>query len=170
MSLNKPKVVVVMPAYNAAKTLPQTYQEVRDQQLVDAIILVDDGSRDDTAAAFAYGGASWVAAGAATGGTGASNSQVYQAVQWPQAGIALATGSTTAATGGAGIAMFDAADLASGTACTISNAYGCFVYNDSITGPVSKQGVCFNNFGTGAAVTNGTFTIQWSANGVWRVT
>jgi len=127
-------------------------------------------SRDDTAAAFAYGGASWVAAGAATGGTGASNSQVYQAVQWPQAGIALATGSTTAATGGAGIAMFDAADLASGTACTISNAYGCFVYNDSITGPVSKQGVCFNNFGTGAAVTNGTFTIQWSANGVWRVT
>src|SRR3954452_13265758 len=42
------KVVVVMPAYNAAKTLRQTYAEVRDQQLVDHIILVDDGSRDDT--------------------------------------------------------------------------------------------------------------------------
>jgi len=39
------KVVVVMPAYNAAKTLRQTYAEVRDQQIVDTIILVDDGSR-----------------------------------------------------------------------------------------------------------------------------
>ena len=42
------KVVVVMPAYNAAKTLRQTYGEVREQQLVDDIILVDDGSRDET--------------------------------------------------------------------------------------------------------------------------
>ena len=42
------KVVVVMPAYNAAKTLPQTYAEVRDQGIVDQIILVDDGSRDET--------------------------------------------------------------------------------------------------------------------------
>jgi hypothetical protein len=42
------KVVVVMPAYNAAKTLRQTCEEVRDQQLVDTIILVDDNSRDET--------------------------------------------------------------------------------------------------------------------------
>jgi glycosyltransferase involved in cell wall biosynthesis len=44
------KVVVVMPAYNAARTLRQTYDEVREQQLVDLIILVDDKSRDDTVA------------------------------------------------------------------------------------------------------------------------
>ena len=44
------KIVVVMPAYNAAKTLRQTYDEVRAQQLVDLIILVDDRSRDDTVA------------------------------------------------------------------------------------------------------------------------
>ena len=44
------KVVVVMPAYNAAKTLPQTYAEVCDQGIVDKIILVDDRSRDDTVA------------------------------------------------------------------------------------------------------------------------
>jgi glycosyltransferase involved in cell wall biosynthesis len=43
------KVVVVMPAYNAAKTLRQTYAEVMDQQLADLVILVDDGSKDDTA-------------------------------------------------------------------------------------------------------------------------
>jgi glycosyltransferase involved in cell wall biosynthesis len=42
------KVVVVMPAYNAARTLKQTYDEVRDQGVVDRIILVDDRSRDDT--------------------------------------------------------------------------------------------------------------------------
>jgi len=42
------KVVVVMPAYNAAKTLRKTYGEVQEQGLVDHIILVDDGSRDDT--------------------------------------------------------------------------------------------------------------------------
>lgn len=42
------KVVVVMPAYNAAKTVRQTYDEVREQQLADLIILVDDKSRDDT--------------------------------------------------------------------------------------------------------------------------
>jgi glycosyltransferase involved in cell wall biosynthesis len=44
------KVVVVMPAYNAAKTLRKTYAEVQDQGIVDHIILVDDRSRDDTVA------------------------------------------------------------------------------------------------------------------------
>ena len=44
------KIVVVMPAYNAARTLRQTYDEVRAQGLVDLIILVDDHSRDDTVA------------------------------------------------------------------------------------------------------------------------
>jgi glycosyltransferase involved in cell wall biosynthesis len=44
------KVIVVMPAYNAARTLKATYQEVVDQGIVDEIVLVDDGSRDDTVA------------------------------------------------------------------------------------------------------------------------
>jgi glycosyltransferase involved in cell wall biosynthesis len=44
------KIIVVMPAYNAAKTLPQTYAEVREQGIVDGIILVDDRSRDNTVA------------------------------------------------------------------------------------------------------------------------
>jgi glycosyltransferase involved in cell wall biosynthesis len=42
------KVVVVMPAYNAAGTLRQTVAEV-PRDLVDDIILVDDRSTDDTA-------------------------------------------------------------------------------------------------------------------------
>jgi len=43
------KVIVVMPAYNAAQTLRKTYKEVMEQEIVDLIILVDDASHDDTA-------------------------------------------------------------------------------------------------------------------------
>ncbi|HEV8537544.1 MAG TPA: glycosyltransferase family 2 protein [Bacteroidota bacterium] len=41
------KVVVVMPAYNAAKTLHDTYREI-PHDIVDEVILVDDASVDDT--------------------------------------------------------------------------------------------------------------------------
>ncbi|MBL4710848.1 MAG: glycosyltransferase family 2 protein [Flavobacteriales bacterium] len=41
------KVVVVMPAYNASKTLERTYTEI-NQQLVDDVIVVDDCSTDGT--------------------------------------------------------------------------------------------------------------------------
>lgn len=44
---NNKKVVVVLPAYNAAKTLEQTYREI-PFDLVDEVILVDDASKDDT--------------------------------------------------------------------------------------------------------------------------
>jgi glycosyltransferase involved in cell wall biosynthesis len=42
------KVVVVMPAYNAARTLRRTWDEVMAQEIVDLVIVVDDGSRDET--------------------------------------------------------------------------------------------------------------------------
>ena len=44
------RVIVVMPAYNAEKTLRKTYNEVMDQEIVDEVIVVDDASRDDTVA------------------------------------------------------------------------------------------------------------------------
>jgi glycosyltransferase involved in cell wall biosynthesis len=44
------KVVVVMPAYNAGKTIQQTFDELMDQGIVDRVIVVDDASRDDTVA------------------------------------------------------------------------------------------------------------------------
>lgn len=43
------KIVVVMPAYNAAETLLKTYNEVMAQGIVDSVIVVDDASRDRTA-------------------------------------------------------------------------------------------------------------------------
>jgi len=44
------KVIVIMPAYNAARTLRLTYDEVMAQKIVDAVIVVDDGSDDETVA------------------------------------------------------------------------------------------------------------------------
>ncbi len=46
-SQKKPKVVVIMPAYNAAKTLKMTYMEL-PHDVVDLVLLVDDGSTDET--------------------------------------------------------------------------------------------------------------------------
>ena len=45
--LNKKKVVVVLPAYNAAKTLRRTVDEI-PREIVDEVILTDDASRDNT--------------------------------------------------------------------------------------------------------------------------
>jgi len=42
------KVVVVMPAYNAASTLNMTYREVMAQGVVDEVVVVDDASHDET--------------------------------------------------------------------------------------------------------------------------
>ena len=52
------KIVVVMLAYNAAKTLKRTYDAVMTQNVVDLGIVVDDASRDETvvrAQVFRYG-------------------------------------------------------------------------------------------------------------------
>jgi glycosyltransferase involved in cell wall biosynthesis len=46
--LNGKKIVVVLPAYNASKTLEKTYSEI-PFEFVDVVVLVDDASRDDTA-------------------------------------------------------------------------------------------------------------------------
>src|SRR5260370_3176657 len=45
--LNGKRIVVVLPAYNAALTLRQTWQEI-PHDLVDETLLVDDHSSDDT--------------------------------------------------------------------------------------------------------------------------
>ncbi|HMT34631.1 MAG: glycosyltransferase family 2 protein [Bacteroidetes bacterium] len=45
--LNNKKIVVVLPAYNAAKTLEMTYAEI-PFDIVDDVVLVDDVSKDNT--------------------------------------------------------------------------------------------------------------------------
>ncbi len=44
------KVIVIMPAYNAAQTLRRTYDEVMAQEIVDLVVVVDDASDDETTA------------------------------------------------------------------------------------------------------------------------
>jgi len=43
------KIVVVMPAYNAAKTIEKTYREI-PLEIVDDVVVTDDASPDDTVA------------------------------------------------------------------------------------------------------------------------
>lgn len=46
--IRQKKIVVVMPAYNAAKTLVRTHAEVMGLGIVDRVIVVDDASHDET--------------------------------------------------------------------------------------------------------------------------
>jgi hypothetical protein len=102
------------------------------------------------------------------GGFVASGNEVIDASNWPTKGRAL--GSATLTGPVSGIIMFDAADTASsGSTMTASNIYGCLIYNDTKAAPVIDQSVCFVYVGGPQSVTNGTFTIQWSTNGIWRI-
>lgn len=112
------------------------------------------------------------AAVASTGfntGVWTTTNEVTDATNWVSGGRPLA--SKTFTTPATGIFMFDAADTAGGGNVTITNAYGCLVYDNTITaGTVAKQGVSFNYFGGAQSVTAGTFTIVWNANGIARWT
>lgn len=104
-------------------------------------------------------------------GTWTTTNEVTDATNWVSGGRALA--SKTLTNPATGVFMFDAADLAGAGNVTITNAYGCLVYDDTITagtGGIADEGICFNSFGGAQSVTAGTFTIVWSANGVLRIT
>ncbi len=102
-------------------------------------------------------------------GTWTTTNEVIDATNWVSGGRALASKTFTNAA--AATPMFDAADLAGGGNVTITNAFGCFVYDDTITaGTVADQGVSFHYFGGAQSVTAGTFTIIWHANGINRYT
>jgi len=47
MENSNPKVIIIMPAYNAAKTLNMTYVQI-PEGVADEVILVDDASKDET--------------------------------------------------------------------------------------------------------------------------
>lgn len=111
-----------------------------------------------------------VASGVLLGYNGAASqwvvaNEVSQAIQWPAGGVALT--SVVVNTGTSAVVFFDAADTASGSAATLTNAFGVLVYDDSLT---NKPGISFNYLGGANSVTNGTLTVVWNANGIWRAT
>lgn len=100
-----------------------------------------------------------------------TGNEVTDATNWVAGGRTLASKTLTVPS--TGVFMFDAADLAGGGTVTITNAYGCLVYDDTITagtGGIADQGMSFNYFGGAQSVTAGTFTIVWNANGIARIT
>lgn len=113
---------------------------------------------DVTTANSAYNVGQWASSG----------NEVSHSGQWATGGVALTSPTVNTAT--ADVVYWDAADTASGSAATLADVYGCQVYNDTLTTPVADPGICYNYFGGANAVTNGTFTIIWSANGIWRIT
>lgn len=117
-------------------------------------------SATDTAAHNAYNG---------SGGAWVTANEVSD-TNWAAGGRSLASKTATVSSN---VFTFDAADLAGGGNVTISNAFGCLVYDNAVaagTGGVAKLGVCFNAFGSGQSVTAGTFTIVWNASGIFTVT
>lgn len=112
--------------------------------------------RDATVGATGYNTGTWTTAREVTGGA-----------NWAAGGRALSGKTFTAPD--TGIAMFDAADLAAGGTLTLANAYGCLVYDDSITGgTVADQGIAYLYFGGAQSVTAGSFSIIWNSNGIMR--
>lgn len=104
-------------------------------------------------------------------GTWTTTNEVTDATNWVSGGRTLA--SKTFTTPSTGVFMFDAADLAGGGTVTLTNAFGCLVYDDTVTagtGGIADQGVSFNYFGGAQSVTAGSFTIVWNANGIVRFT
>lgn len=95
-----------------------------------------------------------------------TTNEVSQAGQWAAGGIVI--GTTVLDISTAGIVMFDGADVASGSAATLSNVYGGLVYDDTLTTPVADQGLCYLYYGGAASVTNGTLTVQFASTGICR--
>jgi hypothetical protein len=93
---------------------------------------------------------------------------VSDATGWPAVGRDLVSVTSTFTTN---VYTFDAADTVSANSTTtLTNAYGCLVYDDTITTPVADQGISFNYFGGANSVTSGTFTVVWNASGIFALT
>lgn len=117
-------------------------------------------SQTVTAANSAYGAGVWASGGVVDTGASAP-------AGWPALGRPLV--STTSAVS-AGTYTFDAADTVSANSTTtLTNAFGCLVYDKTITTPVSGQGICYNYFGGANSVTSGTFTVVWNASGIMSI-
>jgi hypothetical protein len=147
---------VIGPMWQASGTLFTGL----DSDTIKAALFNNTGTPDnDVAVALAgYNAATsaWVTANEVTG-----------ASEWVAGGRALA--SKTFTSPAADTVMFDAADLTGAATITITNAYGCLVYDDTITGgTVADQGVSYHFFGGAQSVTAGTFSVLWHANGLNR--
>jgi hypothetical protein len=91
----------------------------------------------------------------------------YQAGKWAQGGIVAEGMSLTSPA--TGVIMFDIDDTSSTASdTTLTDVYGSLLYCTEVA--AQNQGVCFNYFGGPNSVSNGTLTIVWHVNGLFRIT
>jgi hypothetical protein len=115
-------------------------------------------NQDDTIAHNAFNG---------SGGAWVTANEITDVTNWVSGGRVLVSGGLQTAT--AGTAWYDANDTSGGGNVTVS-AYGCMVYDDTITTPVADPGMTYHAFAVQpSAVTAGTFTVVWDANGIFRL-
>lgn len=101
-------------------------------------------------------------------GTWLSSNEVIDSTNWVAGGRALSGNAFSSITNGV---QFSAANTSGGGPVTFSNAYGVLVYDTSITGgTVANQGVCFNSFGGAVSTSGSSFTVIWSASGLFQMT
>jgi len=100
----------------------------------------------------AYGAGVWAA------------NEVSDGAEWPATGQALDSVTSAIASN---VWTFDAAnEVSDGTSATLADVRGCLIYDDT----VSDYGLCFLSFGGANAVTDGTFTVQFSGSGICTIT
>lgn len=131
-----------------------------DSDVVKAALFNNTVSPDPDAVvgAAGYSAGTWTVAREVSGG-----------VNWAAGGRTLTGKTFTVPEPGA--VMFDAADLAAGGTVTLTDAYGCLVYDDSVTGgTVADQGAAFLYFGGPQSVVSGSFTVVWGDSGLVRFT
>jgi hypothetical protein len=140
-----------------------TAMDINTDAIFNAALFNNSATPDQTvaSASTAYGAGVWASNGVTDTGTSAP-------AGWPAVGRPLGSITSTFTTN---VYTFDAADTVSANAVTtLTNAYGCLVYDDTITTPVADQGVSFNYFGGAQTVTLGTFTIVWNTSGIAAIT
>jgi hypothetical protein len=106
-------------------------------------------NKADTLANTAYAVGQWIVGNETNGGA-----------NWPAGGLPLAS-KTFAIDATSSSICFGAANLAGTGNVTVVAAYGCLVYDHTIT-VTANQGLCYNYFGGTQSVTAGTFTIIWA--------
>jgi hypothetical protein len=140
--------------------VPTTYANL-SADVINVALYGNTGTPDKTVTAAQSGyniaASQWVVANETNGGA-----------NWPAGGLPLAGKTFTIDTGSSSI-CFHATNLAGTGNVTVTAAFGCLVYDNTITVP-SKQGLCYNYFGGSQSVTAGTFTILWATPGGGAVT
>lgn len=90
--------------------------------------------------------------------------EVTDASGWPAGGRSLVSPAIDVSV--SATVFWDATDTASANSTTtLASVFGTLVYDDTLT---NKPGISYNYFGGTQSVTNGSFTIVWHANGIFR--